>query len=81
VSLQKTQNNMHLDGLTWLRAISALLVICSHVIRTAESNYGTFPKMDIPNFFYAFDLGTFGVLLFFTLSGTTLYISNSNKPT
>jgi peptidoglycan/LPS O-acetylase OafA/YrhL len=36
--------------------------------------------MSIPSNFYAFDLGTFGVLLFFTLSGTTLYISNSNKP-
>ncbi len=80
MNLQKPQNNMHLDGLTWLRAISALLVIFSHVIRAAESSYDTFPKMNIPTFFYAFDLGSFGVLLFFTLSGTTLYISNSKKP-
>lgn len=72
-------NNSHLNGLTWLRAIAAILVIFSHVTRAMESSYSGFQSTSVPNWVYAFDLGTFGVLLFFTLSGTTLYISSANS--
>lgn len=72
-------NKHHLTGLTWLRALAAILVVFTHVIRAAEDSYLKSEEMHIPSFMYIFDLGTFGVLLFFTLSGTTLYISQSHK--
>jgi peptidoglycan/LPS O-acetylase OafA/YrhL len=70
-----------MNGLTWLRAIAAVVVIFSHVIRAAESNYIGFDSITVPTLFRSLDLGTFGVLLFFTLSGTTLYISSVAKTT
>lgn len=69
----------YLEQLTWLRGIAAFFVVISHVIRATEVNYLPQSNYTIPSFLYLFDLGTFGVLLFFTLSGTTLYISHTNK--
>lgn len=75
----KSSNHIYIDQLTWLRGFAAFLVIISHTIRATEVAY--FPG-DAPanhGIFSAFDLGTFGVLLFFALSGCTLYISNAAK--
>ena len=77
--MNKANTTHFLEGLTWLRAIAAILVVFSHVIRASEEQYGNIDSISIPSIFYWFDLGTFGVLLFFTLSGTTLYISNRGK--
>lgn len=73
-------NSHYLNGLTWLRAIAALFVVVSHSMRTAEPQYNEAGSMSVPNFMNFFDLGSFGVLLFFTLSGTTLFISVNNRP-
>jgi exopolysaccharide production protein ExoZ len=73
--------NNHFNQLTWLRGIAAFMVICSHVLRTAEVSYH---ETDTPSsllFFRILDLGTFGVLLFFVLSGCTLYLGYSSKIT
>lgn len=81
MTLLKENNSSYMNGLTWLRAIAAVVVIFSHVIRAAESNYIGFDSITVPTWFRSLDLGTFGVLLFFTLSGTTLYISSVAKTT
>jgi len=70
----------YLEQLTWLRGVAAFFVIISHVIRATEVSYLPQNKPINSLFLNALDLGTFGVLLFFTLSGTTLYISHANKP-
>ena len=67
---------MYLQQLTWLRGFAAFLVIVSHSLRATEVSYF---EGDIPaqvTLARLFDLGTFGVLIFFVLSGCTLYISN-----
>tara|TARA_B100000809_G_C15070160_1_gene505685 strand:- start:158 stop:1312 length:1155 start_codon:yes stop_codon:yes gene_type:complete len=71
----------YLEQLTWLRGIAAFFVVITHIIRATEVNYLSQSNYTVPSFFYSSDLGAFGVLLFFTLSGTTLYISHTNKST
>lgn len=69
----------YLAPLTWLRAIAALFVVISHGLRTAEIKYA---PADEPGSFlplHFLDLGTFGVYLFFALSGCTLFISSQHK--
>jgi peptidoglycan/LPS O-acetylase OafA/YrhL len=69
----------HLEQLTWLRGIAAFFVIISHTLRSAEVAYG---PGDVASWFLPMtllDLGTFGVCLFFALSGCTLYLSNTNR--
>lgn len=69
----------YLKTLTWLRAFAAFFVVVSHSLRTSEVAYAT---KDVPSYFLPInllDLGTFGVYLFFALSGCTLYISNHEK--
>ena len=69
----------YLEQLTWLRGFAAFTVIISHVLRATETSY-TADDTQGHNIFLSFlDLGNFGVVLFFTLSGTTLYLSNSQK--
>ncbi len=64
----------HFEALTWLRGIAALFVVVSHAIRALERNTEFFgPGWQIIRLF---DLGNFGVYLFFALSGCTLYLSN-----
>lgn len=69
----------HFKPLTWLRGIAALLVVISHSLRATQDTY--LPKDEPVNWIWlkVFDLGTFGVLLFFTLSGTTLYLSHTSR--
>ena len=69
----------YLNSLTWLRALAAFFVVVSHSIRTAEVKYSV---SDEESYFFPvslLDLGTFGVYLFFALSGCTLYLSNGDK--
>lgn len=66
----------HLDNLTWLRAVAAFFVVISHCLRVTEYSYA--PE-DVESYFLPiniFDLGSFGVCIFFALSGCTLYLSN-----
>ncbi|MEX8193529.1 acyltransferase family protein [Comamonas guangdongensis] len=71
-------NKKYIDQLTWLRGFAAFLVVVSHSLRGAEVAYGA---GDVGSKFLPLnllDLGTFGVCLFFALSGCTLYISNAS---
>jgi len=61
----------HIEQLTWLRGAAAFLVIICHVRRATETAYNPSD----------FNLGYFGVALFFALSGCTLFISNADKIT
>lgn len=75
----QSHDQSHIHQLTWLRGLAAFFVIISHTIRTTESRYY---EGDIPinhGIFSGLDLGTFGVLLFFALSGCTLFLSNAKK--
>ena len=69
----------HLQSLVWLRAFAAFSVVLSHVLRAAEVKYSV--NDEVGNFFLLsyIDIGTFGVYLFFTLSGCTLYLSSEGK--
>lgn len=62
--------------LTWLRGIAALLVVFSHIYLTVTTKYFVAEEVSI-KFISLLDLGTFGVTLFFTLSGCTLFLSNA----
>lgn len=69
----------HLNVLTWLRAIAAMLVIVTHV---KSATYVAYAANDEPSYSFAIsllDLGDFAVYLFFALSGCTLFISNSQN--
>lgn len=69
----------YFEQLTWLRGIAAFFVIVSHTMRSAEVAYG--PGDVVSRFLpmNLLDLGTFGVCLFFVLSGCTLYLSNASR--
>lgn len=69
-------NSTHLPQLTWLRGIAALLVLFSHINRANEQSYSGELKQEFWLLNWL-DLGSFGVALFFTLSGCTLYLSAS----
>ena len=78
-SMETYVQKNHLLSLTWLRAFAAFFVVVSHTVRASEQKYA---PVDEESYFLPFailDLGTFGVYLFFALSGCTLYISNKNK--
>ncbi|MGV8899049.1 MAG: acyltransferase family protein [Burkholderiaceae bacterium] len=69
----------YFEQLTWLRGIAAFFVIVSHTMRSAEVVYG---PGDVGSRFLPMnmlDLGTFGVCIFFVLSGCTLYLSNASR--
>ncbi len=71
------RDRIYLEPLTWLRGIAAFFVIVSHCLRATEVKY--FPS-DSPGALLVLrwlDLGNFGVVLFFALSGLTLFLSNS----
>ncbi|MCF4007794.1 acyltransferase family protein [Rheinheimera sp. UJ63] len=65
----------HLPQLTWLRGIAALFVLFSHINRANETSY-TGEQLQDYWLLNWLDLGSFGVVLFFTLSGCTLYLSS-----
>jgi peptidoglycan/LPS O-acetylase OafA/YrhL len=64
----------YLEVLTMMRGLAAALVVVSHGLRLDEISYFLDPTRVGAPFFWA-DLGTFGVALFFVLSGYTLYLS------
>jgi peptidoglycan/LPS O-acetylase OafA/YrhL len=66
----------HLPQLTWLRGVAALLVLVSHINRANEASYTGELRQEFWLLNWL-DLGSFGVALFFTLSGCTLYLSAS----
>lgn len=75
-----TNQSHHFESLTWLRGLAAFLVIISHTLRATEQTYNSGDQVVDWLVLRIFDLGTFGVLLFFTLSGTTLFLSYSSHP-
>ena len=73
------RDTRYIDQLTWLRGIAAFFVIVSHTFRATEVQY---TGQDQASHFLPLnmlDLGSFGVVLFFVLSGATLYLSNAHK--
>ena len=72
----KNSRTAHLPQLTWLRGIAALLVLFSHINRANETSYSGELKQEFWLLNWL-DLGSFGVALFFTLSGCTLYLSTN----
>jgi peptidoglycan/LPS O-acetylase OafA/YrhL len=76
------RQSSYVPALTWLRGLAAFLVVVSHAIRTVEGPWSA--STDGLRAFFTqklwfarlFDLGSFGVCLFFALSGFTLYLSN-----
>lgn len=72
-------NTNYLEQLTWLRGIAALLVVVSHSLQATYVDY-TLSNSNLSSSIWSFaNLGSFGVVLFFTLSGCTLYLSNATK--
>ena len=67
---------LYLDSLTWLRGIAAFFVIVSHTVNATEVTYFDSDNASKIILFNVFNLGSFGVLIFFVLSGCTLFISN-----
>ena len=69
---------VYIDQLTWLRGFAAYVVVVSHSLRATEVTY--LPGQEAAQSWLVslFDLGSYGVVLFFALSGCTLYISNNN---
>lgn len=76
---EKSKITTNLESLTWLRGFAAWLVVFSHSIRALEVSYSDEGDIWIPGWFLAFDLGSFGVAVFFVLSGFTLYLSNAQR--
>ena len=72
-------NIAYIDQLTWLRGIAAFFVIVSHTSNATKVKYTETDEVNDIFFVTLFDLGSFGVVLFFVLSGCTLYISNAEK--
>jgi len=69
----------HLESLIWLRAVAAFLVVISHTLRAAEVKYALNDEVGYIFPISLIDIGTFGVYLFFSLSGCTLYLSSAGK--
>lgn len=77
--MQNSKLNLHLDQLTTLRAFAAFFVVVSHCIRATETSLNEIDAAADVFILRLFDLGTFGVYIFFALSGCTLYLSNCHK--
>ncbi|MBC3765772.1 acyltransferase family protein [Neptunicella marina] len=69
----------HIEQLTWLRGIAAFVVIISHILNSISVSYVEQDETAHYIILKALNLGSFGVILFFVLSGCTLYISNTRK--
>jgi peptidoglycan/LPS O-acetylase OafA/YrhL len=79
-SKRKEERIMYVNQLTQLRGVAALFVVFAHIARTIEYSYYTADPAIENSVFDFFGLGSFGVILFFTLSGCTLFISNNSLP-
>ncbi len=77
--MPKESTMKYIEQLTWLRGIAAFFVIVSHSLRATEGKYLVGDEPFDWSILSVFDLGSFGVTLFFVLSGCTLYISNADK--
>jgi len=75
----KRNHVRYVEQLTWLRGFAAFLVIVSHSLRATEVRYSPDDEAASSVIFSFFDLGSFGVVLFFVLSGCTLFISNASR--
>ncbi len=75
----KNDNQNHLEQLTWLRGIAAFFVIVAHSTRATEVKYSADDELADFLPVAVFDMGSFGVMLFFVLSGCTLYFSIYQK--
>ncbi|NVK86844.1 MAG: acyltransferase [Gammaproteobacteria bacterium] len=64
--------------LAWLRAIAAFAVVFYHIRRGVNVSYNGEDAIVDNLFLRSIDLGDFGVLLFFVLSGTTLYLNHQS---
>ncbi len=69
----------YVQQLTWLRGFAAFLVIISHTLQATKVDYTGENSEQSFSFLSWLNLGSFGVVLFFALSGCTLFISNENK--
>ncbi len=67
-----------IDSLTWLRGLAAFVVILFHVKRATNVSYLGTDEASNYLVMELLDLGNFGVLLFFVISGATLFINNRN---
>lgn len=72
-------STQYLNQLTWLRGFAAFIVIISHTIRGTEVAYTADEETPVYLLASAFDTGGFGVILFFALSGATLYVSSRGQ--
>ena len=59
----------HLEQLTYLRGIAAFFVLVSHTLRATEVKYNSNDEVGDFVIMSLFDMGSFGVVLFFVLSG------------
>lgn len=75
--MHKSSN--YLSQLTWLRGIAAFLVIMSHALYATDVTYTVDEQATTFAIAKALDMGDLGVLLFFTLSGATLFISSNGS--
>ena len=71
-------NRVDVVQLTMLRGIAVLFVVFSYITRVLENNLATEEPQNVFSLFKLLDLGSFGVTIFFALSGATLYLSNKN---
>ncbi|PCI59652.1 MAG: hypothetical protein COB35_10825 [Gammaproteobacteria bacterium] len=78
LTMSKTDNK-YFYPLTWLRAFAAFFVVISHCIRATQVKYALNDEISYFMPLTFFNLGEFGVCLFFALSGCTLYLSNRKK--
>ncbi len=68
----------HIDALTWLRGLAAFFVIVSHSFRATDVSYTGLDEAGGLAGLQFLALGSFGVGLFFVLSGCALWISAGN---
>lgn len=78
-SQQDIAPTKHIQSLTVLRGIAAALVVFSHCIKVASGSYFGEPAGTALPFGLS-EIGTFGVTLFFVLSGFTLFENYGNAP-
>lgn len=72
------KNKVFLPQLAWLRAFAALAVVVYHIRRALAPSYTGADAVVDPSWLGAIDFGDFGVLLFFVLSGATLYLNHQD---
>ncbi len=77
--MENNYKRNYIEQLTWLRGLAAFFVLVSHTVRAINVKYSSDDEASSSYLLSLFDMGDFGVALFFALSGCTLYISSSDK--